>query len=152
MELPPELIVQHINEICILHFKDSAHDEDAPAHYYLTIPVNNNADFVLSIITSQAEKRREYYLRANLPSAIQSLVQVSHSDLSFLNPNKASLIECNQAILLSKNQLIRRISREHNFSVICRSGNISASLVKKVREAVMASPLVKENIKKLLAD
>ena len=147
MDLPPHVVVNSINDPCVIHFKDIKHDETAPAHFYIVLPAPGNKGMVICIITSQLDKKINYYERVN-KKAITSLVHTEQRDLAFLNPNKRSLIDCNNAELLSKGQLNHRVDASHGIKVAQRE--IPSSLVAKVKDAVLNSPIVKPNVKKAL--
>jgi len=147
LDLPPHVIVNSINDPCVVHFKDTKHDENAPAHYYIVLLVPGDKGMVICIITSQLDKKINYYERVN-KKAIAGLVHPDLHDLAFLNPNKRSIIDCNSAELLSKGQLNHRVDGSHGIKVAQRE--VSGGLVAKVKNAVLNSPVVKPNVKKAL--
>lgn len=102
---------------------------------------------VICIITSQMNKKISYYERVN-QKAIPCLVHADQRDLTFLNPKRPSLIDCNSAELLSKGQLNHRMDTSHGIEVAQRE--IPDDLVEKVTNAILNSPVVKPNVKKAL--
>lgn len=147
MDLPPHVVVNSIDDPCVVRFKDTKHDETAPAHYYIVLPVAEDKGMVICIITSQLDKKISYYERVN-KKAITSLVHPDQHNLAFLNPKKRSIIDCNSAELLSKGQLNHRVDASHGIKVVQRE--IPVNLADKVKNAVLNSPVVKPNVKKAL--
>lgn len=127
--------------------KDIKHDETAPAHYYIVLPVPGDKGMVICIITSQLDKKISYYERVN-KKAIIGLVHADQRDLAFLSPQKRSIIDCNGAELLSKGQLNHRVDASHGIKVVQRE--VPGDLVAKVKNAVLNSPVVKPNVKNAL--
>lgn len=144
MILPDEFIINFIKDFCICHFKDTNHVPKAPPHYYVNVPVNDDSSLLLCIITSQIEKRKNYYSRNE--KALKALVYVSDKTLPFLS--KESVIDCNGAELYNRIELQRRIDPKHKIQVTER--NIPDSLKTQITKAVQDSPLIKRYIKKLL--
>jgi len=71
---------------------------------------------------------------------------VDKGDLHFLK--KASVIDCNQPILIHKNKFYKIIDPDHKFEVVSR--NISTEVKKKIVKAIKDSPIVKPFIKKMI--
>ncbi len=142
---PVRVALQSIQDWCVLHFKDVTHDRAAPPHWFLTIPVNPGALFLLCIITSQVEKRLHYYQKIN-PKAAQSLVRLEARRFSFLP--KESLINCNAAELLSVEELEKRVNREQGLKI--EAQQIPSDLKKRINAGIINSPLVSPAIKKHL--
>lgn len=150
MQLPDSLLNDHIQKLTgcsILYFKDSSHDEDVPPHYHLVIAPSDPADFVICLMTSKVEKRKEYYGRVN-KKAVQSLVKVDSATLSFLK--KPSVIDCNRAELIRRRDLIKRVDHDHTFKIECRDAEIPGALKDQVIAAIKNSPLINNYIKKLI--
>jgi hypothetical protein len=108
MDLPPEVLLNSIRDFCILYFKDVNHAKEAPPHFYITFPIKDDLNLIICIITSQIGSKEKYYKRTN-PKAIKSLIPIDSNIFSFLDRNKKSIIECNQAEFLSKEELVKRI-------------------------------------------
>ena len=141
-KVPVRVALLSIQDWCVLHFKDVTHDRAAPAHWFLTIPVNPGALFLLCIITSQVEKRVHYYHKIN-PKAAQSVVRLEARRFSFLP--KESLIDCNAAELLSIEELEKRVNRGKGLKI--EAQQIPAELKKRIKSAIINSPLVSPAIK-----
>jgi hypothetical protein len=139
------VVLQSIQDWCVLHFKDVTHDRAAPPHWFLTIPVNPGSLFLLCIITSQVEKRAYYYQKIN-PKAAQSLVRLEARRFPFLP--KESLINCNAAELLSIEELEKRVNHEKGLNI--ETQQIPSELKQRIKSAIINSPLVSPAIKKHL--
>jgi hypothetical protein len=144
-KVPVRVALQSIQDWCVLHFKDVTHDRAAPPHWFLTIPVNPGTLFLLCIITSQVEKRAYYYQKIN-PKAAQSLVRLEARRFPFLL--KESLIDCNAIELLSIEELEKKVNRERGLNI--EAQQIPSELKKRIKSAIINSPLVSPAIKKHL--
>lgn len=112
MKLPDKLVINFIKDFCICHFKDIDHASEAPPHYYVNVPINDDSSLLLCIITSQTEKRVNYYSRSN-KKALKALVYVSNKTLSFLS--KKSVIDCNLAELLVSMSFKKELIQSGNY-------------------------------------
>jgi len=144
-KVPVRVALQSIQDWCVVHFKDVTHDRAAPPHWFLTIPINPGALFLLCIITSQVEKRLHYYHKMN-PKAAQSLVRLEARRFPFLP--KESLIDCNATELLSIEELEKKVNRERGLNI--EAQQIPSDLKKRIKAAIIISPLVSPAIKKHL--
>ena len=145
MDVPLSVLAKSLSGFTICHFKDINHDPKAPAHFYVTVPINDDLSLLLCVITSQIENRVRYYHKTN-ERAIDALVQVDKKDLPFLD--KVSVIECNQPVLIRRNEMDKIIDPKHKFKIICR--DIPRDLKEKIVSAINKSPIVKPFIKKML--
>jgi hypothetical protein len=144
-KVPVRVALQSIQDWCVVHFKDVTHDRAAPPHWFLTIPINPGALFLLCIITSQVEKRAYFYQKIN-PKAARSLVRIEARSFPFLP--KESPINCNAAELLSIEELEKRVNQEKGLKI--EGQQIPADLKKRIKAAIINSPLVSPAIKKHL--
>ena len=134
---PIRVALQSIQDWCVLYFKDATHDRAAPPHWFLTIPANPGALFLLCIITSQVEKRAYYYQKIN-PKAARSLVRIEARSFHFLT--KESLVDCNATELLSIEELEKRVNQERGLNI--EAQQIPSELKKQIKSAIINSPLV----------
>jgi hypothetical protein len=93
------------------------------------------------------EPRREYCRRTNI-KAEKCLIQVSNDIFSFLDRKKKSVIDCNQAELLSKEELRRRIDSQIPFEI--KERKIPSYLKKDVASGIIQSPLIPKSMKNLI--
>jgi hypothetical protein len=137
MELPPEVLLNSINDFCILCFKDSRHDENAPPHFYVTFPTKDEFSLIICIITSQVAKREDYYKATN-SKALEALIYIDNNTFNFLY--KKSVIDCNKAELITKNKLKKYI----HSSAPCKMAaqTIPIPLKQEIVNAIIHSPLV----------
>ncbi len=146
MQLPDELIIDFLTDFCICRFKDKRHFSEAPPHHYVSVPINDQSSLLLAIFTSQLEKKSKYYQQTN-KAALSSLEPVDQTILAFLK--KPTIIDCNQAELIRKEELIhRRIDPKNGIEVVM--SDIPADLKNKIVIAIKNSPLIKPYIKKLI--
>jgi hypothetical protein len=149
MDLPPAVLLNSIKDFCILYFKDVNHAEEAPPHFYITFPIKDDLNLIICIITSQIGSKRKYYKRTN-PKAIKSLIPIDSNIFSFLDRKRGSIIECNQAELLSKEELIKRI--DPNGPCEIKERKIPSYLKRDVCSAIIQSPLIAPYVKKFIKE
>lgn len=145
MDLPQSLIAQSLQGFCICYFKNVQHEPNAPPHFHVTVPVNDDSSLLLCIITSQTEKKAWYY-RKTREDAIESLVAINKESFPFLV--KESLVDCNQPILVRKSKINDLIDPKCKFEVKVR--DIPQEIKERIVTAIQKSPLVKPVIKKML--
>ena len=145
MQLPPRAILRSIDDWAVIFFKDALFSKDAPPHFYVIIPIDQDVSYVVCIITSQIRKKKAYYQRAN-PKALRSLVHVDQDMLPFLSG--PSLVECNKAELLSVEELTKRVHANEGLEI--KDRNIPTPLKRDIASAILQSPLVVPKLKKQL--
>lgn len=127
MDFPPDFVAKTLAGFCVCYFKNTTHDPEAPPHYHITVPISNESSLLLCIITSQIENKVWYYQKTK-ESAESSLVLVDKDDLPFLK--KASVIDCNQPMLIHKNKFSKIIDPDNKFEVVSR--NIPGEIKEKI--------------------
>jgi hypothetical protein len=146
VELPLKLLIQSIDDYCIINFKDTAHNPEAPPHNYIVLPLDGAEDIVICVITSQMDSLLNYYQKTKKGErALQCLVHVDYRILEFLRHDKTSLIECNKAELISKEELKHRVDQRYSFDFPKRG--LPKELVERIRRAIRESPIVRGNVK-----
>lgn len=145
MDFPPDYIARTLSGFCVCYFKNTKHDPEAPPHYHITIPINDDASLLLCIFTSQIENKAWYYRRTN-EEAMSCLIRADKSNLPFLK--KECIIECNYPILIRKNEFSKIVDPNYKLKVITR--DIPSDIKKKIIKAIKDSPIVKPFIKKLI--
>jgi len=86
-------------------FKNKNYDKNAPTHFHIALKTNQDEYLVLSMITSQVEKKLKYYNLTN-KSLIDSVVMIDGSDIDILD--KDSCIDCNDPIYSTKEEIESR--------------------------------------------
>lgn len=145
MDLPPALILESIDNFCVLFFKDIKHDPQAGPHFWVVFPVSQVLQFSVIIITSQIDRREKYYQKN--PKALRCLVKISNDIFPFLN--KESVIDCNRMELLSKEELIRRLDPAGPCQIKTRE-RFPSFLKREIFSAIDQSPLISPDIKKII--
>ena len=148
MDLPPEVLLNSITDFCVIYFKDKQHIKDAPPHFYVTFPIKDDLTLIICIITSQVKTQREYYGRVN-PKAGNCLIPVTNI-FSFLDRDKKSVIDCNKAELLSKEELRKRIASDVPLKI--KERTIPSYLKRDVRSAIIQSPLIAPYVKRFIKE
>ncbi len=146
-------IDNQLSDYCLCYYRDLAYrDPQNRPHYYINIPIKSDSYLLLCIITSQIIKRKAYYANngklAN--KTLKALVEINHNEITKLN--KPSIIDCNQAELLTKETLINKIDTSYNEPFVIYKNNITDDLKSKIIQAVKTSPIVEQYIKDLLID
>jgi len=145
MDIPLSLEVKHIEGFSICFFKDKNHPKKSPSHYYITIPTNQNFYLVICLISSQWEKRRDYYEKTN-KKCLSSLIVSNKTELNFLKTK--SVIDCNNAEYIHKNELKNRIV-PGTYKFV--SGNMPETLKTRIIDAIKISPKIKPYIKQSIS-
>jgi hypothetical protein len=148
MDFPPEVVLNSIRDFCVIYFKDTQHNKDAPPHFYVTFPIKDDLTLIICIITSQVKTQREYYRRVN-SKAENCLIPITNI-FSFLDRDKKSVIDCNKAELLSKEELRKRIAP--HFPLKIKERTIPSYLKKDVCRAIIQSPLIAPFIKEIIKE
>lgn len=150
IKFPLDFIIDSINDCCFIYFKDTKHLPDAPPHFYFLIPIKEDPEnvYLISIVTSQFEKRLYYYQKAPNKKAAQSLVRLEKGIFDFIT--RESAIDCNAVEKLNKNDLLKRIDK--NIGLVMKEHNIDIDFLNKIIGAIKNSPLVPPDIKSLTSD
>lgn len=152
VKLPVELLIRSIENPCIAYFKNKNHDRDAPSHFFLIIPNPDCNQFLIVMMTSQIDKLVSRYQKSpKRDGLIASIVHVGCRDFEFLTNPKTSM-DCNRAELLTKSELIAVVDPGYEFDIKIRGDNIDFRLVRKTLDAVMGSPVIKNNIKDIIGN
>jgi tRNA A37 threonylcarbamoyladenosine modification protein TsaB len=145
MKMPLSIALSAINnnEFQIVHFED----EHGP-HFHVVIPINDSLQICICIITKQYENLNNYYTKSNQVTATESLVYVNQDAFKFLTAKKGCVINCNNALIISKKQLETKIKDKDSFAIKAYDSDFSADLKKQIINAVINSPIVSPYIKK----
>jgi len=147
MYFPPEVTVNFLSDFCICYFKDTHFKQKSPPHYYINIPISDNAFLLLCIFTSQVENKRKYYSLFN-EATLNSLVYLHEGDLPFLR--KETVVDCNNPYLIRKIQVKEFVDEKQGLKIEMSSEKIPPILKNQVIDAIKRSPVVKPFIKKLI--
>ncbi len=147
--MPKSLILCNVNDSfdtnLLYLFKNVTHGEDAKEHFHVALKVSDDQYIVLLMITSQVEKRLNYYERISNQSAKESLIIVNDELVTCLD--RQSCIDCNRPDLYTREELSAKIDGELKFVAT----DIESSLRTTLVDAIQRSPLVRPNIKKMLS-
>ena len=143
LKLYVPLTLQSRTDFCLVHYQDDTLQFPSP-HWYVFIPTKEDSKFLVIIITSQIEKRMNYYKNAKQLKATKCLVKISNNEFPFLN--KLSAINCNETDLLSINEIVHKVDEEVGFKF--EDEKIPAYLKKEIVSAILQSPLIPPLYKK----
>ncbi len=146
IDLPPIVLVNTINKFCLFFFRDRTHQADAPPHFHVVFPVNAEANLVVTIITSQVDPLRRFYKWKK--DACDAMVPVNKDIFPFLP--RESVVNCNQAELMTRFELAQRVDRLSEYRI--KDCKIPSYLKVDVCTAIRKSPLIPPNLKKLVKD
>ena len=124
----------------VYYFVDRGLSSPEP-HYFIVInraPIEQEV-LILNIITSQVEKVRRN--RATLPGTLVELEPADYDELS-----KPSIVDCNNVFRRSLAELVEMSLHR----AVASKMQISDELIEQIRAAVLASPMVEQDIKDLL--
>ena len=144
MQFPKSIAIYaiHPSTKTLYSFKNSKYDPSAPAHYHVAISVSDNTFVLLAMITSQGEKRKDYYKHNE--KALQSVIDIDSTDISILT--KKSVIDCNQPLYYTREELDLLVDGD----IENLEATISEEIITKIKIAIQNSPLVKPVVKKVI--
>lgn len=123
-------------------FKNKNYDKNTPSHFHIALQTNKKEYLVLTMITSQVEKKLKYYNLTN-KSLVNSVIMLDSNDLDILN--KESCIDCNDPMYLTKEE-IESLAVDLEY----KDANINKNLRAKIINAIKSSAKVREEIKNSL--
>jgi len=151
VDIPQSILVQSIQDSLssqkLYLFKNTSYSVDAPAHYHLAIKTNDDKYLLLTMITSQVEKKKRYY--ADSPNLLSSLVEITATDVCKISNRLYldSCIDCNKPTLKTSEELLANIVTD-SFEYI--DANIDDKLIDEIVIAIKNSPQVRPHIKNIL--
>lgn len=149
MDLPLNLVVKNIEDTFksnkLYLFKNINFSTNSPSHYHIALSTKDGKYIVLSMITSQVDKKIKYYNLTN-KALIKGIVSISNNELSLLD--RDSCIDCNQPMYVTNEELIALVKDEIKFINI----KIESSLKNKIIKAIKASDMVRDEIKGNIVD
>lgn len=145
LDLGNELAVNAIQPslTTVYYFKNREHAHIENPHYHVAIPTTNGGFVLLVMFTSQVESKKEHYSLVR-PQALSSLVYADSKQCNFLN--KESVIDCNQPIYKSREELSAII-----FDLEYREAALSDVFIEEIKNAIRISPIVRPHIKNAIA-
>lgn len=143
MEIPPEVTIKaSIKPGSVYYFPNEKFSSDEP-HYFIVInlpPIKDNDTIVLLYASSKLEKVK----KRNRSNPSQTLVTVSKNQYSDFTCT--SIFDCNKFHIETIESLINRLSS----GKLKLKSEMDIKLVKQLRQGVLASPLVPQEIKRKL--
>ena len=118
------------------------YDKNAPAHFHIALKTTQDEYLVLSMITSQVEKKIKYYSLTN-KSLVDSVLIINSDDIDILE--KESCIDCNEPIYSTKEE-IESIALDLEYI----EAKIDKNLKNKIIKAIKSSAKVRDEIKNSL--
>ena len=112
--------------------------------YFVVMNCNPKTDKVLVMLTSttQIEKRKEFIKKANIPE--KTLIEISPKEYQTFTTNSA--FNCNDVHEVDIQDLIRKIENDGSMNY----PKIPEQILKRLIAGVKESPLITEEIKRLL--
>lgn len=139
----------------LIHFKDVQHLKEVGAHYWVTISLGDDKYMLISMVTSQMQKLERVYKFNNQEKAINCLVPVSRNEFPAIG--KGCVVNCNETLLLTKEELILKIDTNYSSRItsncldcIHYDYEFEDDFKRKIIKAIENSPLVKGEVKKAL--
>lgn len=146
MDIPLEIVIENIDDSFdtsrVYLFKNKDYAKEAPKHYHISIKIKDDNYILLTLITSQVEKKKRFYELSN-PILLNGLVFLNDT-INILD--KKSCIDCNQPLFLTKEELSAKVDGNIEFIEV----KIDNSLKENVIQAIKNSAMVREEIKELI--
>jgi len=145
--VPLKIVINNIEdsfEVSKLYlFKNKDYDKNAPKHYHISIKVKNDNYVLLTLITSQVDKKKKFYELSN-HILLESLILISNNDIDVLS--KESCIDCNQPIFLTTEELLAKIDGDIEFIDVKIDTNLKRKIVQAIKKSLMVREEIKEQI------
>jgi len=147
LDVPLKIVINNIEdsfEVSKLYlFKNKDYDKNAPKHYHISIKVKNDNYVLLTLITSQVDKKKKFYELSN-HTLLESLILISNNDIDVLS--KESCIDCNQPIFLTTEELLAKIDGDIEFIDVKIDTNLKRKIVQAIKKSLMVRDEIKEQI------
>jgi len=131
--LAPGTIYYFVNEE--IQFSDEP-------HYHVIVSITENEKLLLTITTSQTEKKIKYIEKKKLP--YETLVFIKPDEENGLT--KESAVNCNECYLVDLDYLRNKYDTDD----IQVKGKVKQSILEQIIKGLLASPLIEEEIKERL--
>jgi len=144
MDIPPEVRIKGgIKTGTVYYFKEESHKQDAPWHHFVVINSHPASDRVLILVCASSQVDKIKKNRKNLPP--ETLVEVSHSDYTdFVLP---TIFDCNTVYEKTIGYIIKKLQEG---KLGAYNLDMDLKIVEKLKIGVVASPLVRRELKKVL--
>lgn len=132
---------EHCREGAVYYFQHRRFTSPSP-HYFIV--VNNPTENGLILLTVASSQIPTVKLRRiSLPRTVVEISVEEYSDFT-----KDSIIDCNNVFNYSEKELFNKLNTDNIVEI---KSNISARIIKKLKDAILRSPLVEDKYKKLLS-
>ena len=142
ISFPPEYIFQNIQAGQVYLMRHPDYPEKK--HFFVVVNFNPSQDdeHIIVVCTSKIEKAKRFCAIGGLPQ--ETIVELAPADYKHFNKN--TVINCNNAELMPKQELIDclRIGRLEIRTPV------GPEILSKIRRGILCSPRVKRGIKKKL--
>lgn len=142
MEISPEIKIKaSLKSGSVYYYEDNSLTSIEP-HYFIVLNHNPSNDLLLLLVCSSSQIPKVKIRNKNNPPS--TLVEISPKD--YADFTKDSIIDCNMVFPRSVKELVTKLA---NGKLKIKS-EMSASLVAKLRQGVLDSPLIAESLKRIL--
>jgi len=111
-------------------------------HYFVVLNSNPSANEFLVLIVASSKVETVKRRRKNLPES--TLVEIAPTDYSEFS--QQSIIDCNQCFRFSRQELLNKLQQR----VANEKKPIPEDIVDKLRQGILASPLIENEIKEMV--
>lgn len=144
IEIPPEIRIKAAIRLGSVYYFPEESFKSLEPHYFIVINTDPYRDTVILLVCASSQIDTVHRYRNTCP--IETIVEITPAQYAGFKVN--SIIDCNNVIEKSIDQLIEKL--EQNKLKI--KEEMDASLVQKLREGAISSPLIERRIKELLKD
>jgi len=144
MEIPPAVRIRAgIKTGTVYYFKEESHEQDAPWHHFVVINSRPASDSILILVCASSQVEKIKKNRKNLPS--ETLVEVSHLEYKdFVLP---TIFDCNTVYEKTISYSIKKLQ---DGKLGAYNVDMDLKTVEKLKAGVLASPLVRRELKKIV--
>jgi len=141
IEIPPAVQIKStIKSGSVYYFTEEIFTSDEP-HYFIVINQYPIKDEVVLLVCASSQIQKVKRRRRNLPGTIVEIERREYIDFT-----KDSIIDCNDVLTKKVEHLVSKL-REGKLRM---KTEMDMALVEKLRKAVIQSPVVEEDIKKII--
>ncbi len=113
-------------------------------HYFIVLNLDPCGDEFLVLAVSSSNIVGVHDRNSNLPT--NTLVEITPAE--YADFTRHSIVDCNHLFRKTKNELLEKLRG----GVACEKSSMPSSIVDRLRQGVLASPLVEDSVKVLLRD
>lgn len=144
MDIPPETIINATLKVGAVYYFPDARLNSPDSHFFIVLNNNPDKDELLLLVCSSSKVDKVKSRRLSRNISIKTLVEISTSEYTDFTID--SIVDCNVVFPFTKQNLIQLVID----SKLHIKLEMPLKIITKLREGVLASPVIEESLKKIL--